>query len=112
MAPTSRSLRSLPQDALILVTGANGYIGSTVVNLLLAEGYRVRGTVRSEKLWLERLFHDKYGSARYEAAVIPSLEAPSELEKALQGAWGVVHVVCRHWLIYPQLPHRLQSQLI
>ncbi|RVX66878.1 hypothetical protein B0A52_09002 [Exophiala mesophila] len=92
MAQASRSLRSLPQDALMLVTGANGYIGSTVVNLLLVEGYRVRGTVRSEKPWLDRLFHDKYGSTRYETVVIPNLAAPGELEKALEGVWGVVHV--------------------
>jgi len=31
---------------LVLVTGANGYIGCTIVKLLLEQGYRVRGTVR------------------------------------------------------------------
>jgi dihydroflavonol-4-reductase len=32
---------------LVLVTGATGYIASHVVQQLLAEGYNVRGTVRS-----------------------------------------------------------------
>ena len=91
----------------MLVTGANGYIGSTVVNLLLVEGYRVRGTVRSEKPWLDRLFHDKYGSTRYETVVIPNLAAPGELEKALEGVWGVVHVVGHQWLTCPQRLRRV-----
>ncbi|KAL6728819.1 hypothetical protein Aduo_010554 [Ancylostoma duodenale] len=36
-------------DTLVLVTGASGYIASHCVKLLLSEGYRVRGTVRSLK---------------------------------------------------------------
>ncbi|KAK6739581.1 hypothetical protein RB195_008216 [Necator americanus] len=36
-------------DVLVLVTGASGYIASHCVKLLLNEGYRVRGTVRSLK---------------------------------------------------------------
>jgi nucleoside-diphosphate-sugar epimerase len=35
--------------SLILVTGASGYLASHVVNTLLKDGYRVRGTVRSLK---------------------------------------------------------------
>jgi nucleoside-diphosphate-sugar epimerase len=35
-------------DALVLVSGANGYIAMHVVRVLLEKGYRVRGTVRSE----------------------------------------------------------------
>ena len=34
-------------DHPILVTGASGYISSYVIRTLLAEGYKVRGTVRS-----------------------------------------------------------------
>jgi nucleoside-diphosphate-sugar epimerase len=34
--------------ALVLVTGANGYIALHLVRELLEKGYRVRGTVRSE----------------------------------------------------------------
>ena len=31
----------------VLVTGASGYIATHIVRILLEEGYRVRGTVRS-----------------------------------------------------------------
>lgn len=36
-------------DKPILVTGATGYLASWIVRLLLEEGYKVRGTVRSLK---------------------------------------------------------------
>jgi nucleoside-diphosphate-sugar epimerase len=36
-----------PKDALVLVTGASGYIAGHCVRDLLENGYRVRGTVRS-----------------------------------------------------------------
>lgn len=32
----------------ILVTGANGFIGTWIVGVLLQKGYKVRGAVRSE----------------------------------------------------------------
>ena len=35
------------KDDLILVTGTTGFIAIHVVNQLLSDGYRVRGTVRS-----------------------------------------------------------------
>lgn len=38
------SSSSMPK--LVLVSGANGYIGSSLVESLLEQGYRVRGTVR------------------------------------------------------------------
>lgn len=45
----------------VLVTGATGFIGSHVIDQLLARGIKVRGTVRSlEKgAWVEKLFTEK-----------------------------------------------------
>ncbi|KHJ94146.1 hypothetical protein OESDEN_05931 [Oesophagostomum dentatum] len=53
MLPVSNTLKFLKADKqiflMVLVTGASGYIASHCVRLLLNEGYRVRGTVRSLK---------------------------------------------------------------
>ncbi|KAK2013439.1 NAD dependent epimerase/dehydratase [Colletotrichum eremochloae] len=85
-------LTALPKGSLILVTGANGYIGSQVVNTLLELGHRVRGTVRSDKPWLTELFKNKYGEGVYEQVVVPHLDDPEALEKVMTGAAGVAIV--------------------
>ncbi|CAG8019977.1 unnamed protein product [Penicillium olsonii] len=63
---------SLPPQSRILVTGANGFVASHIVNLLLQRGYRVRGTVREPRPWLDQLFQ-KYD---YESALLPDLAQP------------------------------------
>ncbi|GAB6018891.1 hypothetical protein CHUAL_000549 [Chamberlinius hualienensis] len=56
-------MASSEDSALILVTGANGYIASHVIQLLQKEGYKVRGSVRdlkeeSKTQWLKQLCPD------------------------------------------------------
>ncbi|KAJ0345053.1 hypothetical protein COL26b_010105 [Colletotrichum chrysophilum] len=84
-------LTALPKDSLILVTGANGYIGAHVIDNLLKLGYHVRGTVRTEKPWLKELF-DKYGEGAFEQVVVPHLEDEEALGHAMTGTAGVVLV--------------------
>ncbi|KAK5726152.1 hypothetical protein LTR17_012967 [Elasticomyces elasticus] len=76
----------------ILVTGANGFIGSNIVDFLLSLGYIVRGTVRSEKPWLMDMFEAKYGAGRFESRVVPALDDKEALTTVLDGVSGVVHV--------------------
>jgi uncharacterized protein YbjT (DUF2867 family) len=86
-------LRIQPGQGLVLVTGANGYIGSTIVDILLQAGYYVRGTVRSEKPWLQALFDNKYGAGRFHMVVVNNLGVQANFELAMEGVEGVLHVV-------------------
>ncbi|EED22611.1 hydroxysteroid dehydrogenase, putative [Talaromyces stipitatus ATCC 10500] len=76
----------------ILVTGANGYIGSHVVDVLLSLGYLVRGTVRSEKPWLNQFFESKYGPGKFETVIVADLGDQEALVGILNGVNGVAHV--------------------
>ncbi|EHK47846.1 hypothetical protein TRIATDRAFT_217087 [Trichoderma atroviride IMI 206040] len=83
---------TIPKGSLILVTGANSYIGSHIVDFLLELGYNVRGTVRAPKPWLNELFEKKFGSNRFETVIIPVLEKEGALDNTMSGVSGIVHV--------------------
>ncbi|CAG7950645.1 unnamed protein product [Penicillium salamii] len=76
----------LPPQSRILVTGANGFVASHIVNLLLQRGYRVRGTVREPRPWLDQMFQ-KYD---YESTILPDLAQPHA--SLFEGVAGVVLV--------------------
>ncbi|KAF7594608.1 hypothetical protein BBP40_008875 [Aspergillus hancockii] len=82
----------LAAGSLILVTGANGYIASHIIDLLLNLGYAVRGTVRSKRPWLDEFFCKKYGVGRFESVTLPLLGDETALKEAMIGVSGVLHV--------------------
>ncbi|KAG7152306.1 Aldehyde reductase 2 like protein [Verticillium longisporum] len=63
-----------PSEQTILVIGANGYIALHIINELLQSGYRVRGTVRSQKASdkVRETFPSYWGS-RLEIAFVTGL---------------------------------------
>ena len=89
----TEKLNALPKGSVVLVTGANGYIATAIIDELLQLGIKVKGTVRTEKPWLEKLFADKYGSGFYESVVVPDLGDKEAVDEALDGVSGVVLVV-------------------
>jgi nucleoside-diphosphate-sugar epimerase len=91
MSP-SKSLR-IPQGETVLVTGANGYIATHIVDTLLDQGYNVRGTVRSEKPWLNKYFDGKYGKGRFETRILAVLEKEGALDEVVKGVAGIIHAV-------------------
>lgn len=84
---------ALPTGSRILVTGANGYIASHVVDKLLEMGYVVRGTVRAPKPWLDEYFEKKYGQNVFETVLAESFSDKSVLEQLMEGVDGVIHLV-------------------
>ncbi|KAF2454065.1 hypothetical protein BDY21DRAFT_291983 [Lineolata rhizophorae] len=92
MAPPSSS--RLPHGSLVMVTGANGLIGSHVADQLLLSGYRVRGAVRNadKSAWLTRFFADKYGPDKFELTVVPDMSAEGAYDAAVKDAVGIAHV--------------------
>ncbi|RAH50395.1 aldehyde reductase II [Aspergillus brunneoviolaceus CBS 621.78] len=82
----------IPPGSLILVTGANGYIASHTIDILLHRGYKVRGTVRTAKPWLDSYFAERYGEGRYESIIIPLLDDPEMCRRAMQDVSGVLHI--------------------
>lgn len=88
-----RKSTALQPGERVLVTGANSYIGSHIVDLLLSLGYLVRGTIRAEKPWLDDYFTSKYGPGKYESVVVPDIAQKESLVKVLGGVTGLLHVV-------------------
>jgi nucleoside-diphosphate-sugar epimerase len=84
---------AIPQGSLVLVTGANGYIASHIVQLLLEMGYHVRGTVRSAKPWLNEYFEEKFGKGKFETIVVPDMTKEGAFETAAKQCAGVIHTV-------------------
>jgi nucleoside-diphosphate-sugar epimerase len=91
----SPSNYAIPPGSLVLVSGANGYIASQIVDLLLVLGFNVRGTVRSVRPWLDKYFQNKYGQDRYHSVIVPAIEQDGAFDEAVKGAEGFIHVVCR-----------------
>jgi uncharacterized protein YbjT (DUF2867 family) len=77
--------------ALILVTGANGYIAVHLVRELLEKGYRVRGTVRAEsKATHLRKTFASYGD-KLELVIVDDITKEGAFDEAVKGVDAVEH---------------------
>ena len=71
----------------MLVTGANGFLGSHIIDQFLADGYRVRGTVRKleSSKWLQDYFNEKYGDGLLSLVEVEDLTKVGSLDEAVKG---------------------------
>ncbi|KAK2032321.1 NAD dependent epimerase/dehydratase [Colletotrichum zoysiae] len=81
----------MTSNQTLLVTGANGYIGTHVVSYALERGYNVRATARSESSFanLRALFPNS--SDRLSFAIVPDITEHESYREALAGVTGIVH---------------------
>jgi len=80
---------------IVLITGATSFIGSHVINLLLQEGWNVRGTVRSltsDKTKAVREMFQEY--AKQLELVEADLKRTEGWDVACKGCTYVLHLAC------------------
>ncbi|KAJ3541096.1 hypothetical protein NM208_g443 [Fusarium decemcellulare] len=91
---TSKDNRAVKEGSLVLVSGANGFLGSHTADQFLEYGYRVKGTVRNiEKHdWLVNFFNNKYGSGRLELVEVPDMTVEAAFDEAVKGVTIFAHM--------------------
>ncbi|KAF4968554.1 hypothetical protein FSARC_4069 [Fusarium sarcochroum] len=84
---------AVPQGSTVLVTGANGLLGSHIADQFLEYGYKVRGTVRDTErdAWLQALFDKKHGEGKFELFKVADLAAEGAFDDAVKGTSIVAH---------------------
>ncbi|KAI1116065.1 aldehyde reductase [Nemania sp. NC0429] len=83
----------IPKGSTVLVTGANGFIGSNIADQFLKFGYKVRGTTRSpeKNVWVTDLFDRKYGKGKFDFIAVTDMAADGAFDEAVKGVSAVVH---------------------
>lgn len=78
---------AIEKGSTVLVTAANGFIGSNIADQFLRLGYKVRGTTRKpeKNAWLSKLFDSKYGPGKFEFVAVPDMEADEAFDRATKG---------------------------
>ena len=98
-----------PSDTRVLVTGASGFIGLHCIRVLLEQGYRVRGTVRSlaRESGLRNALARHVDTERFEL-VIADLTSDEGWGEAVAGCRFVLHVASP----VPNTPPKHEDELV
>ncbi|EKM58464.1 uncharacterized protein PHACADRAFT_89984 [Phanerochaete carnosa HHB-10118-sp] len=75
----------------VLVTGATGYIGAHIVDILLRRGLRVRGTARSQHKVDEMLRARPQYAERLDFVLVKDLTEPGGFDDAVKGVDAIIH---------------------
>ncbi|KIX01368.1 uncharacterized protein Z518_09093 [Rhinocladiella mackenziei CBS 650.93] len=80
-----------PTEQTLLLTGVSGFVASHITRAFLEAGYKIRGTVRSEKSipGIQKAHAPHVDQLSF--VVVPDMAAPQALHDAAQGVTGVIH---------------------
>ncbi|KAJ5333447.1 uncharacterized protein MYU51_014165 [Penicillium brevicompactum] len=84
---------AIPIDSVVVVIGANGFIGLETCEKLLQAGYKVRGTVRSVEKY-STFMHDLFDlkwPGKFELVQVVDFEEEGAFDEAFKGAAGVIY---------------------
>lgn len=79
--------RAIPIGSLVVVIGANGFIGLETCEKLLQAGYKVRGTVRDviqHSAWMHSLFDEKW-PGKFELVSVVNFGEKGAFDEAFKG---------------------------
>jgi nucleoside-diphosphate-sugar epimerase len=81
------SSTAIPKGSTVLITGVNGYIASHVADQVIAAGYRVRGTVRSDSKGelMTEVYEKRHGPGKFEFVVVPDMGVDHAFDDAVKG---------------------------
>ena len=111
MAPNFNSKPPvMPPGSTVLVTGANGFIGSHIADQLIQAGYLVRGTSRdlANSAWITEMFDKKYGKGKFEGVVVRDMAENGAFDEACQG----ILVALKYHLIVVRLTYSIKASLV
>ncbi|KAK2014352.1 NAD dependent epimerase/dehydratase [Colletotrichum eremochloae] len=79
---------------LVLVTGANGFIGARTVEAFLLAGYPVRAVVRSQNSAadLTNALPSHTASGQLSTAIVPDITVPGAFDDAVKGVAVIAHL--------------------
>ncbi|KAK4688593.1 phosphate transporter, partial [Tremellales sp. Uapishka_1] len=97
---------TITKGDLVLVTGASGFIASHTVREFLKEGYRVRGTVRSDAKgkYLEDLFK---GEGDFTYVIAEDITTDGVFDEAVKGVDAVAHLASPFYVTDVKDPQEL-----
>lgn len=78
---------AIPRGSTILVTGANGLIGSHVCNEFLQSGFDVKGAVRdtSKSSWLAEALRSREPRGKFTLVALPDMEIEENFHALMPG---------------------------
>ncbi|KAI0043318.1 NAD-P-binding protein [Auriscalpium vulgare] len=96
----------MQHSPLVLVTGASGFLGSNIVDQLLASNYRVRGTARPSAAERLKEGYSSFGE-RFQVTVLNNFDE-DDLTAAVDGIYALIHVA---WVFPPEGSRAKMSEI-